>query len=90
MDDAWYITRELDKAAPTNPDDVILLKTRAESGGESRWVRIPADRYAAVCAAIVAAATRPPSTKTCRCCTNNQCECEGIDLVCATTDRSGM
>lgn len=44
--------------------------------GESRWVNIPADRYAAV----VHAASTPPSTQYCHCCTDNQCECEGIAL----------
>lgn len=70
-----YIRAEMAKAAPEQPDDVIAMKARGPKS-ESRWVNIPADRYAA----MVHAASTPPSTQYCHCCTDNQCECEGMAL----------
>ena len=75
MTDDEYIRYELTKGAPSEPGDVPQLKVRGPKG-ESRWVNIPADRYAAV----VHAASTPPSTQYCHCCTDNQCACEGIAL----------
>lgn len=39
-DDQRHILRELYKAEPDNGDDVVRMKMRAESGGESHWVRV--------------------------------------------------
>jgi hypothetical protein len=39
-DDQRYIYHELHKAEPDHTDDVVRMKLRNETGGESRWVRL--------------------------------------------------
>lgn len=40
MTDGEKIYQELSKAQATTPDDVVSVKMRAASGGESEWVRL--------------------------------------------------
>jgi hypothetical protein len=53
-----HIARELTKAVPLEPGDTVSIKARG-TRGESKWVNIPTDRYAAV---YLAACTPEAST----------------------------
>jgi hypothetical protein len=66
MTDDEYIARELNKAAPTGPGDVVRIKARGNHG-ESRWTLIPADRFAAL---VAAASTPSVNGKRCRYCSD--------------------
>lgn len=52
MTDEEYLNYELDKARP-EPGGVVRIKARAEHGGESKWLRLSAEDYERVIAALV-------------------------------------
>lgn len=59
MTDDEYIAHELNKARPTAADYTPAIKMRGPEG-ESRWVHIPAARFAAVVAAASTPAPEEP------------------------------
>jgi hypothetical protein len=83
MTDNEYIARELNEAAPTEPDEKIRVKALTE-GGESKWLRIPADRWPAV---VAAASTPSPTSRRCRHCAD---ELHDTPLPVDITEHSGF